>query len=354
MLNKGYRRLIALCCVLLLALVGCGPQAEKAVDPPSQAEPQDNGAAFSADLTKVSPMIRENVSEEVVASAQKVIEAFLRYENSVEIPISGNRQRFLNDMAYVIDCTCPIFGAFTDFSEISCYDEASGRVSWNFLTDEADFNAKLQDFYDVTGSYLSDVRPTDSQAMRALLLYYAVIDGLQYDEALLGENYDKLPPEEAKLRSSPYYVLARKSGICTNIAQAYMFLCTQADIACATVLHTGGSGIHMWNIVQIDGKFYYCDPTWDANASLAHFGITAQDRAGWAGGYAADGGTLLSVVIPEKYDISDTRFEEWRGKLPVEVSGIKVDRELQTVTFMGYDYECVFVCKEETTKKEAR
>ena len=122
-------------------------------------------------------------------------------------------------------------------------------------------------------------------------------------------------------------------------------MCTQADIPCGTVLHTGGSGMHMWNIVQMDGRYYYCDPTWDANASLQYFGMTESDRASWAGEYSSDSGTMLSVTVPEKYDISDSRFEELRGKLPVEISAVKADREMQTVTFVGYEYECVFDCK---------
>ena len=297
------------------------------------------------DLTKMSPMIRDNASEDVLNAAKTVIEAFLRYENSAVIEMSGNSQRFLNDMAYVIHCTCPLFGAFTDFSEISSYDEATGTVTWEFYVDKAEFESKLQEFYNVAGEYLADVSMTDSEEMRAMLLYYALIDDLSCNDGLLGENFDKLSQEEANMQSSPYYVLVEKTGICTNIAQAYMFLCTQMDITCGTVLHTGGSGMHMWNIVQINGICYYCDPMWDANTSLAYFGITAEDRANWAGGYSAEEGTMLSMTIPERFDVSDTRFEVLREKLPVELSEIKVDKELQTITFVGYEYEYVFECQ---------
>ena len=360
MLDKVHRKppnfvLTVICCVIVIFLMGCGPESEieitedqnsqNVVEATTNENTEDDDAVFHIDLTKISPMIQENVSENVVVAAKTVIEGFLRYENSVEIEVSGNSQRFLNDMAYVIHCTCPMFGAFTDFNEMSSYDEASGKVSWEFFVEEAEFDSKRQAFYDVTKTYLSNIKSTDSEAMRAMLLYYAVIDDLNYDYDLLGENYEKLSKEEANLKSSPYYVLAEKSGICTNIAQAYMFLCTQADIACGTVLHMGGSGMHMWNIVQIDDKFYYCDPTWDANTSLKYFGITAADRASWAGEYSADDGTMLSITILEKYEISDSRFEVLRGKLPVEISEVKVDRELQTITFVGYEYEYVFECK---------
>jgi cytidylate kinase len=114
-----------------------------------------------------------------------------------------------------------MFGAFTDFNEMSSYDSASGTVSWNFYVEKAEFDRKLQDFYDVTNTYLSNIKVTDSEAMRAMLLYYAVIDNLNYDYDLIGENYEKLSKEEANLKSSPYYVLAEKSGICEEVMEAH-------------------------------------------------------------------------------------------------------------------------------------
>ena len=335
----------ALCCFLM---VGCG-----AVEPvvtellvtqaPSQAATEPARELFEVDLTKVSPMILENAEDNVVEAAKRVIEAFLRYETSVSVTVSGNVQRFLNDLGYVIHCTCPLFDAFAELDEISGYDPDTGMVSWEFYVEEAVFREKVADFYRAVEGYLEAVEKTDSQALRAMVLYYAVIDDLQYDYDLVGENYEKLSPEAAALRESPYYVLTEKSGICTNMAQAYLVLCTQADIPCGTVLHRGGA-MHMWNVVKIDGKYYYCDPTWDANGSLTHFGMTAADRADWAGGYSSKEGTMLGITVPETYDISDNRFAEIRGKLPAEISAIRVDRARQRITFEGYEYECSFDC----------
>lgn len=327
---------IMLCFLVALVLNGCTPQSENSVN-------QNKG--YSTDLTKISQMILDNVDADVTTAAKAVIEAFLQYENSAEIKVSGNAQRFMNDMAYVIHCTCPIFGAFTDFNEMSAYDTKTGKVSWDFNIEKDEFNTKLQSFYNTSDGYLSSVDQKDSEAMKAILLYYAVINDLNYDYDLIGDNYDKLSKEEATLKSSPYYVLENKSGICTNIAQAYMFLCTQADIECGTVLHTGGSGMHMWNIVKIDDKYYYCDPTWDANASLKYFGMTAADRASWAGGYSSEEGSMLSTLITSKYEISDSRFETMRSKLPVEISDVNSDKETQSIKFLGYEYEYVFECQ---------
>ena len=310
-----------------------------------EPQPDTTEDDFTVDLTEISPMILEHAQADVITAAQAVIHAFLQYETQVQIQVCGNTQRFLNDMAYVIHCTCPMFGAFTDFNEMTAYEPNSGTVSWNYVVDREEFDRKLEGFCAVVERTLSLVDSTDTQAMRALVLYHALIEGLQYEESLLGENYDLLSKEEANLKSSPYWVLTERSGICTNIAQAYLFLCTQADIPCGTVLHTGGSGMHMWNILEIDGRYYYCDPTWDADGSGKYFGMTAADRADWAGGYSAQEGTMLGVTIPEQYEIIDTRFAELRTKLPVELSAIRMDKAEQTITFVGYEYEYCFRCQ---------
>jgi len=195
--------LTAICCLVAIFLVGCEPEfplenpensetpnpqiiAQTPSPQTTQKTPtcentgientQDRDIAYPIDLTKISPMIQENASEDVIAAAKTVIEAFLRYENSVEIQVSGNQHRFLNDMAYVIHCTCPLFSAFTDFNEMSSYDEISQKASWNFLAEKEDLDRIVQDFYELTGAYLSNVKSTDSEAMRAILLYYAIID----------------------------------------------------------------------------------------------------------------------------------------------------------------------------------
>lgn len=298
----------------------------------------------SVDFTKISPMIEENVNADVIVAAQKVIEAFLNYEESVEIEVSGDVHRFVNDMGYVINCKCPLFSAFADFDEMTAYDAETGTVSWSFYVSEDMLNEEIERFEQTTEEMLSVVEENDEESMKAILLYYALTKDVVYDEEILGANYQNIASDELALRESGYSVIVNKSGICTNIAQALMYLYTQAGLECGTVLHTGGAGMHMWCVVKIDGEYYYCDPTWDIGGGFRYFGITALDRSEWAGGYSEDDGTMLSIVVPNKYEISDMRFEELRDKVPVEITTIETDKENQTITFNGYDYQYTFDC----------
>ena len=363
-MRKNRLVVLFMCFVLLCSMAGCGSvqdvntevdysekdsgsetglEEEKDEDEKTEtSEIKENIRKFNVDLTKTSSIIEELADESVVKAARSVVDAFLLYEDSVAIEVKGNTQRFMIDMAYIINCTCPLFEAFADFNEMTAYNASTGTVSWKYRVTKEEFQTKVQEFIKVTEEYLSPVSEEDSEAMRAILLYQGLTEDLEYDYGLIGDAYNQLSEEEASLRESSYNVLVNKSGICTNNAQALVFLYTQAGLDAGTVLHTGGQGMHMWNVVLIDGKYYYCDPTFDIGCAFDYFGITAADRASWAGGYSVEEGTMLGIVIPDKYEVTDTRFEILRSKMPVELSDVKVDHESQKITFYGYEYEYTF------------
>ena len=342
------QKIVSLIAMLLIFTVfgGCAseglPPIESDIKEPSdQVQPQKG---YEVDYLKMSPMLEENIETDVLKAASKVIKAFLNYENQAVITISGNKSRFLNDMGYVINCTCPMFAAFTDYNEITSYDEEKTAVVWNFFVSRDEFQKKIADFTKTVEGHLSFIDRGDSDAMKAILLYYNLLRDASYDYDILGDAYEKMEKSEYRLRESPYNVFVNKMGICTNFSQALMFIYTQAGLKSGTVLHQGGVGSHMWVVVEIDEKYYYCDPTWDAGESPKTFGITADDRNSWAGGYSKEEGRMLTTVIAQKYKIDDNRFAVLREKLPVEITNIKVDKTEQKITFEGYDYEYIFFC----------
>ena len=325
--------------LLSVMFVGCAPSESK--EPVTQVQTQ-NG--YKVDYLKISPMIEENVGEEVIDAALSVIEAFLNYENKADIVISGNKARFLNDMGYIINSTCPMFSALTNYNEMTSYNDKEKTVAWEFFVSQEEFEELLDEFTKIVEGYLSVIDNGDSDAMKAIRLYCEMIQNASYDYEILGDAYETMDEEEYRMRESSYGALVNKTGICTNLSQALMFLYTQADLTSGTVLHQGGSGSHMWVVVQMDGQYYYCDPTWDVGASPKTFGITADDRSSWAGEYAKEEGRMFTTIIDQKYDISDERFSTFRQKVPVEITNIKVDKEKQTITFEGYEYEYTFQC----------
>ena len=86
---------------------------------------------------------------------------------------------------------------------------------------------------------------------------------LRKEEEAGGPAYDIIDP----LRSICGAFLDHKI-VCEGYARAIQYLLQKCGIECAEVAgHTKGEGAHGWNIVKIDGDYYYLDTTWDDNSN---------------------------------------------------------------------------------------
>ena len=86
----------------------------------------------------------------------------------------------------------------------------------------------------------------------------------------------------APYKGTAYGALVDKAAVCEGFAEAFDLLCSAAGLKCTSVVgfvSTGGD--HQWNIVEIDGKCYYFDATWDNYDTLSGnfykmFGISSE------------------------------------------------------------------------------
>ncbi len=79
---------------------------------------------------------------------------------------------------------------------------------------------------------------------------------------------------------SAYGALVNGKAVCEGYAKAMQLLLHRVSIPATVVLgHSLDDGIpHMWNLVNINGAYYYLDPTWndnDAQPTYAYFNITS-------------------------------------------------------------------------------
>lgn len=87
------------------------------------------------------------------------------------------------------------------------------------------------------------------------------LEKVKYVYEWIGENntYDQLFTYASK-NQSIYNVFMKKNAVCAGFAKASQVIFQNIGINSMTV--TGmSSGLHMWNIVEIDGKWYYYDST---------------------------------------------------------------------------------------------
>ena len=79
----------------------------------------------------------------------------------------------------------------------------------------------------------------------------------------------------------PDGVLLRGTGVCQSYALAYEILLQEAGVSSQYVSGGAGGGGHAWNLVKMDGDWYYVDCTWDDPGTGGYerhdyFGLTSE------------------------------------------------------------------------------
>ncbi len=106
---------------------------------------------------------------------------------------------------------------------------------------------------------------------KALLIYEYLIDTLEYD----------LSAEDSQNICGAFL---GGSAVCTGYAKGFQYLAQQLGMACVTVGGTAQGEDHFWNLICMDGAYYYVDVTWgdsiDAAQSVpnyTYFGLTSEE-----------------------------------------------------------------------------
>lgn len=79
---------------------------------------------------------------------------------------------------------------------------------------------------------------------------------------------------------SMYGIILNNRGNCQSFSSTFQYLLDKLGIKTITVIGDSKGNPHQWNMAQIDGKWYYFDPTWDnpVNTSkylhYVYFGLT--------------------------------------------------------------------------------
>jgi transglutaminase-like putative cysteine protease len=88
-------------------------------------------------------------------------------------------------------------------------------------------------------------------------LYDWICDNVTYD-------HKNLNNDSYILKYSAYAALIHKTAVCQGYSLLFYRLCMEAGISVRYISGDTPEGSHSWNIVGIDGVYYYVDATWDA------------------------------------------------------------------------------------------
>ncbi|MBR3704977.1 MAG: leucine-rich repeat protein [Oscillospiraceae bacterium] len=92
---------------------------------------------------------------------------------------------------------------------------------------------------------------------RLKVIYDYICENVVYD-------YDNLSNSAYTLKYSAYAALINGTAVCQGYANLLYRMALEAGVDTRIITGYGNGGYHGWNIVKLDGKYYYLDATWDA------------------------------------------------------------------------------------------
>lgn len=198
------------------------------------------------------------------------VDAFLNYRSEFECP----EKRFAEMLSSVIYYDFPLYSACAETVEyVKHYDPETKMLSIVYKYDEQTHADIIARFMEAANTLLADTSPDKTDVENAKNIYHAFCTRMTYDYSALTEHE----------RKESYYAYLYNSGVCTTFAYAYNQLLTQVGIkttlAHCTNIETIG---HSWSVVTLDGKQYFCDPTYELNydggGGYRFFGMNYADR----------------------------------------------------------------------------
>lgn len=198
------------------------------------------------------------------------VSAFFEYKTEVKCP----DKQYAEMLSTIIYYELPIYNACAQpFEFFKHYNAEKGVVSIVYTCDEKKHKEIVDKFFNAANSMLADVSVGQTDEEKAKSIYHAICTRMTYD-------YSALVDFE---RKENYYAYLNNSGVCTTFANVYNQLLTRVGIK-ATLAHCDNVDTigHSWSLVTIDGKQYFCDPTYelsyDNGNGYIFFGMNYADR----------------------------------------------------------------------------
>lgn len=166
------------------------------------------------------------------------------------------------------------------YSKDNCYVESDseGKASkivlhYEYTNDE--IYELIDKLYDSTNKFLERADNLETDYEKALYTYKYIIDNTTYDNVIANAGYNTFDEMESKDIVNCWNVtgvLVNGNAICRGYTLAYQYLMNLQGIECGYVYGEG----HCWNIIKLDGDWYYTDITWGDPTLETYYPETGQ------------------------------------------------------------------------------
>lgn len=209
------------------------------------------------------------------AELQKVYDAILegiRNFSSITVDFPPEKiMEHIEDVVQAIRFDHPELYYFTTVS-------ISGQEIFpNYVMSQSEVEAANKKIENEVQKYLEKIDDSMSAYDVALRLHIQLIENIDYDSIALKRQDRKGGPAEDEIDElrTIYGVFLNNTAVCAGYACAMQYLLQRCGIECAKCAgyikeEDGNTGdAHGWNILKIDGDYYYLDTTWDDSSNTA-------------------------------------------------------------------------------------
>lgn len=191
------------------------------------------------------PFLEENEKQVYT----KVVRMLTNYDT--EVKVKGVNTTEVERVLSAIDYDHPeIFWA----GEISYYydedDQSVSAVMVEYPYDKKEKDRRQAEIDSAYQDYAMGITTGMDEYEIVKVAYEYVIRNTVYKEDLLDDQ-------------NIYSVFGKKGSVCAGYSKAIQYLLNRSGIECSYVAGEAiGQGAHAWNIVRVDGDYYYLDATW--------------------------------------------------------------------------------------------
>ena len=102
---------------------------------------------------------------------------------------------------------------------------------------------------------------------KAIFVHDLLVDKLTYSTSLVDRRFslpkDTPEPTDISIGCSMYGALVDNLTVCEGYARAYQYIMKEMGIECTYIGGESHGEGHAWNLIRLDGEYYYVDVTWD-------------------------------------------------------------------------------------------
>lgn len=178
----------------------------------------------------------------------------------IKIDISGKSIDFNKDLSFIFNMF------YSDYPE---YFWVTGGWGAGFEKKGSTITLTMQPTYSFTGSALTSAKSAYNSKVTELTKGLSGKSDYEKSKIIHDRLIDTVTYVTTNNDQNAYGALVEGKAVCNGYARAYQHLMNEAGIPTwfvrgSSINPTTGTPIgHAWNIVKLDGKWYYTDVTWD-------------------------------------------------------------------------------------------